>query len=217
MIYLWTDRMKTCVYCNYPDNPTDAVFCVRCQRAMPITRHVLIEEPPRKTGVTSLLEPPVIDPQESLIKKPVGLSDLVSTVLEGPKRDKHVDKLGRYDIALYIADMEEPLIYTVKTDTIIGRYGGEFAAQPHIDLAAFGALQRGVSRQHALLRRFGPDVGIIDLDSRNGTWLNGVRLNPRQSFMLRNGDRVLLAHLPVYIYMPPRYIPTGKTGQLPAI
>jgi two-component system response regulator AtoC len=35
-----------------------------------------------------------------------------------------------------------------------------------------------VSRQHALLRRIGTTVTLEDLGSRNGTWLNGRRLDP---------------------------------------
>jgi hypothetical protein len=174
-------------------------------------------EPPQKLGVTTLLSPPVLDEQDSLVKKPLGLTEMVNAVLEGPKRDRHVGKLSRFEVAIYIGDSEDPLICTIRSDTIIGRYGGEFAAQPHIDLAALGALNYGVSRQHALLRRFGPDVGIIDLESRNGTWLNGVKLYPRQSFMLRNGDRLMLAHMPMYLFMPPPYVPTGKTGTLPPL
>jgi len=208
--------MRICMYCSYPDNPADAIFCVRCQRALPFVQHKIAEEP-IKPGVTTMLAPPVVDMQESQLKKPAGLAELMATVLDGPKRDAHLGKLGRFEIAIYIGDSDDPLICAIKGDTIIGRYSGEFATQPQIDLAAFGALKQGVSRQHALFRRFGPDIGIIDLESRNGTWLNGVKLYPRQSFMLRNGDRLLLSHLPLYLYMPPPYIPTGKTGTLPKL
>ena len=42
-----------------------------------------------------------------------------------------------------------------------------------------------VSRQHALLRVRGTDCLLVDNDSRNGVFLNGVRIH---SAVLRDGD-----------------------------
>jgi DNA-binding response OmpR family regulator len=50
---------------------------------------------------------------------------------------------------------------------------------------------RRVSRRHAQVRREDFHYFIEDLDSTNGTWLNGVRLT--SLVPLRNGDRVQIA------------------------
>ena len=47
-----------------------------------------------------------------------------------------------------------------------------------------------VSREHAVVRRAPAGLEIEDLGSRNGTWVNGVRIARRQR--LRAGDRITL-------------------------
>jgi predicted component of type VI protein secretion system len=47
-----------------------------------------------------------------------------------------------------------------------------------------------VSRRHALVRRTAGVIEILDLDSRNGTWVNGVRIS--SATLLAHGDDVRL-------------------------
>lgn len=49
-----------------------------------------------------------------------------------------------------------------------------------------------LSRHHALLSRRGPEVQVRDLNSRNGIYLNGVRVH---SALLRPGDQLQLGDL----------------------
>ncbi len=170
--------MITCPACTYPENPDTAMFCARCGK-------------------------PLNDARSSLLKRPTTMLAQEVLVLEARVRDRHVGRLKQHDIALYIADLEEPLILPLVHDLILGRYGG-LDQQPPVDLAAFEGLEHGVSRRHAALRRFGPDVAIVDLGSTNGTWLSGVRIQPHQPVILRSGDRLLLGRLPIQIYTPSR-------------
>ena len=48
----------------------------------------------------------------------------------------------------------------------------------------------GISRKHAQLVTWGEDVFIDDLDSANGTYLNGTRVDRRQQ--LQDGDKITL-------------------------
>ncbi len=166
--------MITCPRCSYADNPDVALICIKCQN-------------------------PLADSRASLLKRPTTLLSQEKITLEPRVRDRHKGKLQRNDIAVYISEMEEPLIISLTRDLILGRYGG-LEAQPPIDLAAFEGLEHGVSRKHAMLRRFGMDVAVVDLGSTNGTWLNGIRLAAHQPVILRNGDRLALARLPIQIY-----------------
>lgn len=50
-----------------------------------------------------------------------------------------------------------------------------------------------VSRTHAQIINRGGMAYLADLNATNGTFLNGVRLNPRQESALKNGDVILLA------------------------
>lgn len=79
--------------------------------------------------------------------------------------------------------------------TVIGRSDPTDSGNPDLDLAAHGALNMGVSRRHAILLPGDDGLCLMDLDSTNGTWLNGVYLQPGQKYRLRAGDRVEFGRL----------------------
>ncbi len=76
-----------------------------------------------------------------------------------------------------------------------GRGAGEFVQVDH----------RRVSRLHAELRRRGGDTFVVDLESRNGTFLNddGIALEPLKEYRLRPGDRIGLAGEAVFRLLGP--------------
>ena len=84
---------------------------------------------------------------------------------------------------------------------VIGRktHAGD-PVQPDVDLSHFSATQRGVSRTHMRLVRRGNLLYIADLESRNGTWLNGKRLADKNERLLRDGDTVLLGKLQIVVH-----------------
>ena len=86
-----------------------------------------------------------------------------------------------------------PLRVMVNGDVIIGRSHGDYTAE--VDLGPYGAYERGVSRQHAALRRQNDTVILVDLNSANSTFLNGQRLVPDQPRILRDGDEIRLGQL----------------------
>ncbi len=77
-------------------------------------------------------------------------------------------------------------------EIIIGRSEAGSAFYPDIDLAAYNAADLGVSRLHASLRRQEDTIAIIDLGSRNNTYVNGRRLYPHEVRVLRHGDEIQL-------------------------
>ena len=58
----------------------------------------------------------------------------------------------------------------------------------------------GVSREHARIRHQEGGYTLEDLDSRNGTQVNGYRLTPHQPYALRPGDYVTLGELILFVY-----------------
>lgn len=56
-----------------------------------------------------------------------------------------------------------------------------------------------LSRRHAVIEAAGEEWYVCDLDSSNGTSLNGVPLMPGQLKLLRSGDQLLLADFPLLI------------------
>jgi hypothetical protein len=71
---------------------------------------------------------------------------------------------------------------------VVGR-AGEGAA-PTIDLTPILAGSHGVSRMHAAFCLSEGALYIEDLNSTNGTRINGFRIEPKRLYLLRNGDEV---------------------------
>jgi FHA domain len=71
--------------------------------------------------------------------------------------------------------------------------------QADVGLDLFGAQEHGVSRRHARIRRGGDVIYICDLDSANGTFLNGRRLVSNQEQILRSGDELKLGRLTIKV------------------
>lgn len=82
---------------------------------------------------------------------------------------------------------------------ILGRSDGSSSYEPDIDLYEHGAQNLGVSRRHAVLIRHRGFVNIMDLDSVNGTFMNGKRLSPHIPYIFNPGDRLSLANMDITI------------------
>ncbi len=77
---------------------------------------------------------------------------------------------------------------------IIGRSDNKSSYTPDLDLTAHNALQKGLSRRHAVLVRYQGIVHVLDLSSVNGTFLNGQRLSPEVPYPVRSGDKLRLGN-----------------------
>lgn len=105
---------------------------------------------------------------------------------------------ARFDLdsflVLTLRDYDAPPIrVNVNHELILGRAHQEYV--PDIDFDRFDGYERGVSRQHAALRRQHDTIVLVDLNSANSTFLNGQRLVPDQPRIVRDGDEVRLGQL----------------------
>lgn len=78
---------------------------------------------------------------------------------------------------------------------VLGRAGEN--KMPDVDFQPHGADVRGVSRQHLSLR-YDPqlhNLTVMDLNSSNGSFINGQRLYQNESHILRNGDELRLGKM----------------------
>lgn len=69
-----------------------------------------------------------------------------------------------------------------------------------LDLSELGAHRHGVSRQHCLLWRHGKHLVVTDLNSVNGTYLNGELLRPHEEYLVADGDQLILGTLHATIF-----------------
>lgn len=81
--------------------------------------------------------------------------------------------------------------------TVLGRRTGDLALDGYdlVDLTTFGGYRHGVSRAHCVLERQGSALMVTDLGSRNGTYLNDLRLIPHRPQQVVHNDRLILGTL----------------------
>ena len=93
-------------------------------------------------------------------------------------------------------DLAHPILgLDVYGDTIIGRATSDDVDQPDLDLSDYDALAYGISRHHLLLHPTNEEMQLTDLDSTNGTRLNGDSVKPKVPHVLGNNDTVALGGL----------------------
>lgn len=169
----------TCPSCGHI-NPQGALYCDQCWAVLQTTR-----SDPRRTTLTVSavrVDDPVTDGRQTT-------------------RTAHLGKLAPYAIAIYVEDRDEPLIVSLISQVALGR-ATESDVQTRIDLSPFGAREKGVSRQHCTLKRIGGGMMIQDMGSSNGTWMDGVRLQPYQPTLIVSGARLQLGRLELQVYLP---------------
>lgn len=103
------------------------------------------------------------------------------------------------ELLLVVRGLVERLEIQEDKPLTLGRVDVRVKARPDVDLTPYGALERGVSRQHVRLHIDKDHLYVTDLDSTNGTFLGGKRLEANTATQLRKGDELLIGRLPIQI------------------
>ncbi len=102
------------------------------------------------------------------------------------------------EYVLYFPNHKESLIFTKDQSIVLGRRTNTGVTGIHVvDLNQFEAAALGVSRHHAQITFRDDTYYLADLESSNGTFLNEQRLHLGKQYALKNGDLIVLAHLPI--------------------
>lgn len=86
-----------------------------------------------------------------------------------------------------------------KSSFILGRGSRSQTASPDVDLTKNNAYEQGVSRQHAIIDISDQEISITDLEARNGTWVNGIKISPGQPKKLKDTDIIFIGKLKIQI------------------
>ena len=87
-----------------------------------------------------------------------------------------------------------------KDDVLIGRARPGVTPVPDVDLVPHGGDRMGVSRQHARMLHGSGGWVLEDLESTNGTFLNGKQVSPGQQVRVHTGDIIRLGTLTLVFY-----------------
>ena len=104
-------------------------------------------------------------------------------------------------VTLHLMDTGQVLPLAERNEFTIGRISEGQPIMPDIDLSPYQAYTNGVSRLHAVIKREASRIFLMDLDSANGTYINGKRLNPNVEHTLKNGDVVALGKLKIQVLL----------------
>ncbi len=103
-------------------------------------------------------------------------------------------------VTLHIRGLVERLIFEEGTEIVLGRLDLTNPVDTRLDLTRYGGRERGVSREHAVLRFSDNQLTITDLNSINGTLVNLQKLPPNEPRLLNDGDQVMLGTLSVVVH-----------------
>ena len=104
------------------------------------------------------------------------------------------------EVLLHVDSAKEPIKLKLSGRSVIGREDDTTTNHPDINLVPYGGLEKGVSRVHAAIERGEDTLTIVDMESSNGTFLNGQRLVSNQPRVLRDGDEIRFGKLVTRIY-----------------
>ena len=167
--------MIICANCQHK-NVTGAMFCAECGAQL--------------DGVDTLITQAITDEQivEELNKQPVH-PELASTPVTTSW------------ISLHLMDSGKILPLASRNEFTLGRATDGQPVLPDVDLAPYQAYTHGVSRLHAVIKRGVDDIYLMDLESANGTFINGKRLVPNEEHPLANGDVIALGGLKIQVLL----------------
>jgi pSer/pThr/pTyr-binding forkhead associated (FHA) protein len=103
-------------------------------------------------------------------------------------------------ILFYLPNAQKPVAVERYADLIIGRRDPDSTLHIDVDLGPFEGQMLGVSRQHARINASVLPPILVDLDSYNGTSVNGHKLNPDEPVELQSGDEVQFGRLSATVY-----------------
>lgn len=87
------------------------------------------------------------------------------------------------------------IIREVTKELVVGRADNVTDYLPEVDLTPHGAYRLGISRRHAIILLEGERLIVKDLNSRNGTFVNGVIVPSGGTQTLRDGDELRFGNL----------------------
>ena len=105
-------------------------------------------------------------------------------------------------LVLHIRNEAEPLVVEIGEGQLtVGRLDNAHPRRVDIDLTHYGALQKGVSRLHAVFYRGNDDtLYVVDIGSANGTSINGHAIPSNEPSPVNNGDEITFGKLRLQAY-----------------
>ncbi len=132
----------------------------------------------------------------------VAIPDLANAPV--PELESFIDTsmIPEDGIGIHVAGASKTYYLSIYRELIIGR-PTDATMEAVLDLSELGAYSMGVSRRHAKIRRTATGCEVMDLGSRNGSWLNAERLIPTRPYPCISGSQLRIGKMRLLIVYPP--------------
>jgi pSer/pThr/pTyr-binding forkhead associated (FHA) protein len=118
-----------------------------------------------------------------------------------PPETLDIGAIRPWRIAILIKQVQVELIVTLTTQLVIGRSDPRSDVFPNVDLRPFDAETLGISRKHLVIKLDSDGVAVEDLNTVNGSKLNGVKLEPGRAYPVRHGDELVLGAMEMQVQL----------------
>lgn len=104
-------------------------------------------------------------------------------------------------LRLVISGSDIPIVLSPsEQECVLGRRDPVAGDMPDVDLSPYAAFQMGLSRRHAAIRLASNRLYVWDMGSKNGTFLNGKKLQALKPHMVRSGDELRCGKMVIKLY-----------------
>lgn len=159
--------MLRCSHCN-TENFDGTIFCMECGAS-------LVSANTRRETTAAL--------NKSGGDTLTHVEELVPLTVAAPAAHTRV-------VALVVINSGRRIRISADEDALIGRKDNQRGIYPDVDLGLDGGYDAGVSRRHAILTPASTGFLLEDLNSANGTFVNGRRLAPQAPTPVAHGDEI---------------------------
>lgn len=118
---------------------------------------------------------------------------------ESKPLEPRLGRLRPWRLAFVLKDAGVRIVSDVTEALILGRISPDGSDIPVIDLRPFDADDSGVSRKHLMIRVENDGVYATDLQSANGTFINGKRMDPNTSYPIYHHDVLVIGLMQIVI------------------
>jgi len=92
------------------------------------------------------------------------------------------------NIEVSVLNTGRKMLLSADREILVGRLDAAHGIFPELDMTTDDGLEQGVSRRHARIYTRDGTCFVEDLDSTNGTFLNGERITPYLPYAFHDGD-----------------------------
>jgi pSer/pThr/pTyr-binding forkhead associated (FHA) protein len=143
--------------------------------------------------------------------------EILEALLKQQTREMAAISMGKArEVLLLVENGIRRLELYNETTFLLGRFSKATPRGKHVDLSPFNAQEKGVSRIHAQIHMDDNKLYITDMDSTNGTLVDGVRLQAHHPQLLRQGSQIVLGRLSMQIMYKAQQESTSAGASIPA-